>query len=160
VASCGRVISLGVKCCTRGNIDNVTGLSLDQMVWLGLDRGLCEDDWARLETPPELATLDQAGARVALKLFGDPMAMRALPKNRTYLLLFTVTADALDRSALAWVDDWSFSAVDEAKLVEKNPKFFPALNLSQIVGVFEAIAAQTFKPGPIAYVGIAFKPGV
>jgi len=157
-------IEFDLKDVVRPDGLGVKGLSLNQTVWLGLDRGLdrgqCENDWALLESPPELATLAQAGMRVALKLFDDPTAMRALPKNRTYLSLFTVTADALDRSALTWVDDWSFSAVDEAKLVAKSPKFFPALNLSQLVDVFEAIAAQTFKPGPIAKVGIAFKPGV
>ena len=132
--------------------------ALTEQLWLKVNRDDCEQAWLELTEVPKVTEIVSDGPQMNIVLFGDTLSLRALPKRRSYLLHAEVTAYALSDVELDWANAWSFSARDEARLLDDEVTFFPALNLDRLFEVFKEIARERFEATRVAEFLIVFHP--
>lgn len=100
----------------------------------------------------ELGQARIVGDTLEATLFMAGDSWRMADTDRIYLMRYSVLAapGAQSRAAAPdWMEQWSFSAADHARLVSDPPEFFPALNLSALGVLLNDAARDTAESEPL-----------
>ena len=85
------------------------------------------------------------------------MAANKFKKKRYYLANIKIIANDIGLNDKDfWLNNWSFTSVDEAEIVQTSPVFFPTLNLSKFSTMLSNIQKSEFT----GIVPIEFNVGV
>ena len=83
----------------------------------------------------------------SIETFGkNNIAASKFKKKRYYLANIKIIANDLGlNNKDFWLNDWSFTSIDEAEIVQASPGFFPTLNLSKFSTMLSSIQQSEFK---------------
>jgi hypothetical protein len=112
--------------------------------WVFYLRGDCRDSWERIELP--LQASYQGGA---IRLQFDDKSLRLIYPGMIHLTHVEAMMPGTNQSQKpSWLREWSITDTDAWQLGGKNPRFFPTLDLEQVLETMERAALKNPPESP------------
>ena len=124
----------------------LSDFTTDVTLWQSKDASKC-NKWQRFEGVPKLVKVTQDSNIINIETFGkNNEAASKFKKKRYYLANIKIIANDIGlNNKDFWLNDWSFTSIDEAEIVQTSPVFFPTLNLSKFSTMLSNIQKSEFK---------------
>lgn len=115
-------------------------------LWQSKDVSKC-NKWQKFDSVPNLVSVTQDSNIISIETFGkNNAAASKFKKKRYYLANIKIIANDIGlNNKDFWLNDWSFTSIDEAEIVQTSPVFFPTLNLSKFSTMLSNIQKSEFK---------------
>ncbi len=135
----------------------LTDFTTEVTLWQSKDASKC-NKWQKFAGVPNLVSVSQDSNVVSIEAFGkNNMAANKFKKKRYYLANIKIIANDIGLNDKDfWLNNWSFTSVDEAEIVQTSPVFFPTLNLSKFSTMLSNIQKSEFT----GIIPIEFNVGV
>jgi hypothetical protein len=130
-------------------------LKVTNRSWVFYPSGDCRESWEPIELPLQASYQDGA-----IRLQFDDESLKRIYPGMIHLSHIEATVrPAAQSQKPSWLRDWSISAAEAWQFDGKNPRFFPTLDLEQILETMEQAALKGVLESPekVAAFNIAYR---